>query len=52
MKKLMTLLLAAGLLFSAAGNARAVDVKAGGMFDFAFEYTSNLGGATTARIPL
>lgn len=46
MKKLATLLLAAGLIFSAAQPAaHAAEVKVSGMFDFAFEYTSNLGNA-------
>lgn len=47
MKKLATLLLAAGLVFSAAQPARAGEVKVSGMFDFAFEYTSNLGDPNT-----
>lgn len=44
MKKLATLLLAAGLIFGAAHPSQGVEVKASGMFDFAFEYTSGLGG--------
>ncbi len=43
MKKLVTLLLAAGLVFSAANSASAVEVKASGTMDFAFERYQNLG---------
>ena len=39
MKRLTTLLLAAGLVCSAFSAANAADIKAKGMWDFAFEYT-------------
>lgn len=42
MKKLMTLLLAAGLAFSVANGAGAVEVKPSGVWDFAFEQHDNL----------
>ena len=42
MKKLVTLLLAAGLVFSAANSASAVEVKASGTMDFAFQYSQNI----------
>lgn len=38
MKKLMTLLLAAGLVCSAFSAAQAAEIKAKGMWDFTFEY--------------
>lgn len=41
MKKLVTLLLAAGLVFSAANGASAVEVKASGTWDFAFDHVTN-----------
>lgn len=43
MKKLVTLLLAAGLVFSAANSASAVEVKTSGTMDFAFDWTQNIG---------
>lgn len=42
MKKLVTLLLAAGLVFSAANSASAVEVKTSGQLDFAFDWTQNM----------
>lgn len=45
MKKILTLMLAAGMTLSAAGAASAVDVKVSGMYDFSFSGTSNLNGA-------
>ena len=42
MKKLVTLLLAAGLVFSAANSASAVEVKTSGTMDFAFDWTQNM----------
>ena len=42
MKKLVTLLLAAGLVFSAANSASAVEVKTSGTMDFAFDWTQNI----------
>ncbi len=44
MKKLVTLLLAAGLVFSAANSASAVEVKTSGQMDFAFDWTQNMDG--------
>lgn len=41
MKKIVTLLLAAGLVFSAASQASAVEVKVSGMMDFTFESYKN-----------
>ena len=38
MKKIATLLLAAGLLFSAAGMAQAIDFKIRGQWIMAFDY--------------
>lgn len=43
MKKLVTLLLAAGLVFSAANSASAVEVKTSGTMDFAFDWIQNIG---------
>lgn len=47
MKKLVTLLLAAGLTISAANSASAVEVRASGTFDFAFEGYNNINGASS-----
>ena len=41
MKRLTTLLLAAGLICSAFSAANAADIKAKGMWDFSFEYTND-----------
>ena len=41
MKRLTTLLLAAGLVCSAFSAANAADIKAKGMWDFNFEYTND-----------
>ena len=41
MKRLTTLLLAAGLVCSAFSAANAADIKAKGMWDFSFEYTND-----------
>ena len=41
MKRLTTLLLAAGLVCSAFSAAQAADIKAKGMWDFSFEYTES-----------
>lgn len=48
MKKLVTLLLAAGLVFSAASNASAVDVKVSGQWDTAFDWQGNAYPGSTA----
>ena len=45
MKKLLTLLLAAGMTLTAANGASAVDVKVSGIYDFSFSGTSNVNGA-------
>lgn len=42
MKKLVTLLLAAGLVFSAANSASAVEVKTSGTMNFAFDWVGNI----------
>lgn len=42
MKKIVTLLLAAGLVFSAANSASALEVKINGAMDFTFEAYQNL----------
>ncbi len=52
MKKLVTLLLAAGLIFSAANSASAVELKASGTMDFAFERYQNLGWGDGIMAPL
>ena len=41
MKRIVTLLLAAGLVFGAFSGAQAADVKVKGQWDFAFEWTDN-----------
>ena len=45
MKKLVTLLLAAGLVVSAANGASAVELRVSGTLDFAFEGYNNINGA-------
>lgn len=47
MKKLVTLILAAGLVFSAANSASAVEVKVSGSMDFAMEFMGNINGANS-----
>ncbi len=49
MKKLVTLLLAAGLVFSAANSASAVEVKASGTMNFAFDWGQSVDKATAFR---
>ncbi len=44
MKRIVTLLLAAGLVFGASSAAKAVDIKASGYWQFGFDW-SNLSGA-------
>lgn len=41
MKRIVTLLLAAGLVFGAFGGAQAADIKAKGQWDFNFEFLNN-----------
>lgn len=41
MKRIITLLLAAGLVLGAAGASKAADIKAKGMWDFAFTWANN-----------
>ena len=41
MKRIVTLLLAAGLVMGASSASQAVDIKASGMWDFTFEYATN-----------
>ena len=45
MKKLATLLLAAGLVFSAFQPASAVELKPYGMFELLFEHGGNMARA-------
>ncbi len=45
MKKLLTLLLAAGMTLSAAHGASAVELKVSGIYDFSFSGTSNMNGS-------
>ena len=45
MKKLLTLLLAAGMTLSAAHNASAVELKVSGIYDFSFSGSSNINGS-------
>ena len=49
MKRLTTLLLAAGLICSAFSAANAADIKAKGMWDFSFEYTNDSFATASAR---
>ena len=42
MKRIVTLLLAAGLVMGAASMSQATDIKVKGMWDFTFEYATNL----------
>ena len=44
MKKLLTLMLAAGMTLAAANGAQAVDVKVSGTYDFSFSGSDNLNG--------
>ena len=48
MKRLTTLLLAAGLICSAFSAANAADIKAKGMWDFSFEYSTSTTAATAS----
>lgn len=45
MKKLLTLLLAAGMTLSAANGASAVELKVSGIYDFAFSGSEGLNGS-------
>lgn len=45
MKKLLTLLLAAGMTFTAANGASAVDLKVSGIYDFSFSGSENINGS-------
>lgn len=47
MKKILTLMLAAGMTFSAVNAASAVDVKIDGTFDFAFSGTEGINGSNS-----
>ena len=44
MKKLLTLMLAAGMTLAAANGASAVDVKVSGTYDFSFSGSDALNG--------
>ena len=52
MKKLMTLLLAAGMVFSAANGASAVDIKVSGEWLFGGNFTNNILGGGNGIEPL
>ena len=47
MKKLLTLMLAAGLTFTAANGASAVELNVSGMYDFAFSGSEGLNGSNS-----
>lgn len=47
MKKLLTLMLAAGMTLAAANGASAVDVKISGTYDFSFSGSDNLNGGNS-----
>lgn len=49
MKKLATLLLAAGLVFGAATGASAIDFKAKGQWIMSFDYGAGMQGASSTR---
>lgn len=44
MKKFLTLLLAAGMMFSAANSASAIEYNVSGAMDFTFDWTGNVTG--------
>ena len=63
MKKILTLMLAAGMTLAATGGASAVDLKVSGTYDFSFSGSDNLNGSNsfmdssdyrhnTGRLPL
>ena len=49
MKKFLTLLLAAGMVFSAANGASAVDIKVSGAWLTSFSFTDSLYGSAPLR---
>ena len=52
MKKLVTRILAAGMVFSAASGASAVDIKVSGEWLFGGNFTDNILGGGNGKEPL